>query len=130
MFKVFFLFMLFGKVLVSQLPPFEFYEQLKAESDVLLLDVRTMEDYKTGYIEGAQWAGKQSVLDSLLSQYPKDGIVFIYCDYGHRSISVIKLLNKNGYKRIIELEGGLDLWKNQGFPLINEQLQDDAAPVQ
>ena len=117
MFKLLFVLAIFGKVVVSSLLPYDFYNQLKEESDGLLLDLRIQEDFKAGHIESAQWAGNKIVLDSIAATYSQETPVFIYCDYGQRTKSVIKLLKKKGFKQIIELEGGLDIWIKQGFPL-------------
>lgn len=117
MFKIPLVLVFIGKCICISLLPFDFYNALHTPSEVVLLDVRILEDYQAGHIEGAQWAGSQIVLDSLMFNYNKEAPVLIYCDYGQRSKTVIKLLKRRGYKQIIELEGGIDLWSEQGFPL-------------
>jgi hydroxyacylglutathione hydrolase len=117
MFKFLFIMAFTGKVVVTSLLPYDFYHQLKDPSEVLLLDVRMQEDFLAGHIENAQWAGSKTVLDSIVATYSKDTPVLIYCAYGERTKSVIKLLKISGFKQIIELEGGLDLWIKQGFTI-------------
>ncbi len=117
MFKFLYILAFFGKGLVITLLPVDFYNQLNAQSDPLLLEVRIMDDYKVGHIEGAQWAGSRIVLDSILDISSKNTPVLIYCEYGHRTKSVTQIIEKRGFKHIIELKGGLDLWQEQGYPL-------------
>lgn len=117
MFRILFILGLFGNGVVTVFSPFEFYNQLNAKSNILLLDVRVQEDYNARHIEHAQWAGSAVVMDSIISSYNKDSLVLIYCDYGQRTKTVIKLLKKSGFKQIGALEGGLNLWMEQGFPL-------------
>jgi rhodanese-related sulfurtransferase len=117
MFKFLLIVAVLGKVVVTSLSPYDFYIQLRDQPNVLLLDLRMWEDFETGHIENAQWAGNKAVLDSIVASHNKEEPVFIYCDHGQRTKAVIKLLKKSGYKQIVELEGGLDVWIRQGFTL-------------
>jgi rhodanese-related sulfurtransferase len=121
-----FVLVLFGNGPVTQLSSYEFYNLLNSNSDVLLLDVRIQEDYNSGYIERAKWAGTEMVLDSILTSYSKDILILIYCDYGQRTKTVIKLLEKKGFKHIKELEGGLNLWLEHSFPLVESKLTEES----
>jgi len=120
MYKLIFLLLIFGNSSVNSLSPFDFHNYLLSEDNVILLDVRNYEDYNKGYIENALWAGNRDALDSLLINYDKNQPVLLYCSYGYRTKTVIKILKKKGFKQIIELNGGIDLWINQGFPICNE----------
>jgi hydroxyacylglutathione hydrolase len=123
MFKFLFILTFVGNGILTSLSPYDFFNLLGKQTDVLLLDVRIKAEYEVEHIASAQWAGSEMALDSIVANYPKQEPVFIYCDYGQRTKSVVKLLKKKRFKQIIELEGGLELWKEQGFPLSKNNIQ-------
>ncbi len=74
-------------------------------SRVMLLDVRTEQEFASGSIEGAV----NIPLDSLrnnLHRIPTDKPVYVFCAIGLRGYLAINILRGNGYTNISNLSGG------------------------
>jgi len=83
----------------------------------LILDVRTVEEYKQGHIKGAKLIPVQ-VLESQLASVPKDRQVYVYCHSGVRSARAAKLLASHGFTRVENMLGGIEAWKQAGYPVV------------
>lgn len=77
-----------------------------------LVDVRTAEEYKSGYIPGAINISVQE-LNGKLNKIPKDKPVVVYCRSGNRSAHAVQALMAAGYSDVYDL-GGLFEWARQG----------------
>ncbi len=80
-----------------------------------LVDVRTADEYKSGYIPGAINISVQE-LSSKLTKIPKDKPVVVYCRSGSRSSHAARTLLGAGYTEVYDL-GGLSGWERQGGKL-------------
>lgn len=79
------------------------------EKKILLLDVRTEDEFANGTIPGA----KNIPLDSLrenLAALPKDKEIYVFCQIGLRGYIASRILTQNGFKNK-NLSGGYRLWK-------------------
>ncbi|KYJ86223.1 sulfurtransferase [Sulfurovum riftiae] len=83
---------------------FEFITPKQAETlilnddNVTLLDVRTIEEYKSGHIRGAKLIplGKlEANLDKLKAD--KNKKIVVYCRSGNRSVAASRILEKHGF---------------------------------
>lgn len=101
----------------AQLKPFDFQKQLaQDDSNVLLLDVRTPEEFEGGHIQHAiNLDYNNSNFESHISKLDKSKKVFVYCLSGGRSSSAVSSLEQKGFTNIVELEGGMMAWRNEGF---------------
>lgn len=83
--------------------------------DVQLVDIRTPEEYQTGYIEYSQNINflsptfEQDILD-----LDKTKPVLVYCKSGQRSAKCSKKLKAAGFVKIYDLDGGITKWKYKG----------------
>lgn len=99
------------------LNPKEFFEILKLK-DIQIIDIRTPEEYSTGYIERAlnidfydpEFVDKMNKLD-------KKKPLAIYCKSEGRTKEALKALNSSGFIKIYMLKGGLLMWEHQGYKL-------------
>lgn len=102
----------------------EFDKEIKADS-VVLLDVRTPQEYAEGHIDGALNINIQS--DSFRQraekELSKDSTILIYCRSGRRSMEAAGILSELGYK-VVNLKGGIIEWKGDGLPVTTEGLQN------
>ena len=57
-----------------------------------------------------------------LDKFPADKAtkIVVYCAVGVKSKVVAATLVKAGYTRVMQLEGGLIAWMNQGYPTTNK----------
>lgn len=83
--------------------------------NVLLVDVRTAEEYAAGHLRGVDH--HIDVRDANFSkeyqQLPKDKRIALYCRGGGRSKQAAGLMAGNGYK-VVELSGGYNAWVEAG----------------
>jgi rhodanese-related sulfurtransferase len=80
-----------------------------------LVDVRTAEEFRDGYIPGAINIDLQQ-LQNKLNKIPKDKPVIVYCRSGNRSSFATNILNQAGYTEVYDLGGIID-WSRQGLPI-------------
>ena len=98
------------KVSYNYITSIEAQERLKSEKGIIVLDVRTKEEYETGHINGAiliDVNNLQEEAESILTN--KESSIFVYCRSGNRSITAAKILVKLGYKSVYDL-GRLNDW--------------------
>lgn len=86
------------------------------DESIFILDVREIEEWKNGYIEGAQhiYVG---YLKNHLNKIPKDKNIVIYCDTGNRASIAASILKNNGYNNVVNVLGSIRAWKAAGYPL-------------
>ena len=87
----------------------ELNEIRRTNTNAILLDVRSPQEYKEGYLNGAiniPLYELEICCDCKLKD--KERIIVVYCQSGIRSKKAIKILKKNGFKNLYNLKGGLD----------------------
>jgi rhodanese-related sulfurtransferase len=83
-----------------------------------ILDVRSEEEFKSGHLKNAiniDWNGKN--FKKQTKDMPRFMPLFIYCGSGYRSSDAAKFLVEEGFKTVINLEGGIEAWENKGLPI-------------
>lgn len=86
-----------------------FEAQYKASPNAILIDVRNPDEYACGAIEGAVNIPVDTLRDNL-ENIAKDKTIFIYCAIGLRGYLSQRILVQNGFKNVINLSGGYNLW--------------------
>src|SRR5690554_5027696 len=92
----------------------ELARHVEDSSELLLLDVRTKEEYEEGHLPGARNMDFLSE-DFLLQveQLPKDQAIYIYCRSGNRSAKAADLMRKAGFRQLYDMEGGYLKWEEE-----------------
>ena len=83
----------------------------------LLLDVREPWEWEAARIEGSQHMPMREV-PARLGEIDPDREVVAICHHGGRSQQVAMFLEKNGFARIHNLQGGLDAWSRTIDPAV------------
>ena len=104
---------------VETVAPTEAADVIAAETDEVVLDIRTPEEYNEGIIEGAVnidfYADDFAVqLDSL----DKDAHYVVYCRSGNRSGQANSTFEELGFTNVTEIDGGIANWYNEGLPVV------------
>lgn len=91
------------------------FEQCIADTNVVRLDVRTIDEFEEGHIAGAiNIDVLQLGFDkACLSQLPKDKTIALYCRSGNRSKKAAGILSRLKYK-VVELDTGYMGWIKEG----------------
>ena len=89
------------------------------DSDYILVDVRTAEEYESGHIQDAVNFDfySESFQKEILS-LDKSSSIILYCRTQNRSTKTANYLKENGYKEITVLEGGITSWVKNGNDLV------------
>jgi len=86
--------------------------------DILLIDVRTPEEFASGHIENAvNMNYSDSDFDAQLKKLDKNKAVYLYCKIGKRSANTADKLEEMGFAKIYDLEGGTVNWLAEGLTL-------------
>jgi len=82
-----------------------------------LVDVRTPSEYAEERLPNAILMDvREASFNTLILTLDRTRPVFVYCRSGKRSLDAAKILEKNNFKTIYNLEGGILLWKEKGKP--------------
>ena len=89
------------------------------DTDYILVDVRTTEEYELGHIQDAINFDyySESFQKEILS-LDKSASIVLYCRTQNRSTKTANYLKENGYKEINVLEGGITSWVKNGNDLV------------
>lgn len=101
---------------VETLPASEL-QQLVAGGEVILIDVRTPNEYAGGRIAGALNSPVQTFNPVAI---PRDATreTILYCHSSGRSKRAAEMLAKEWNVKVRHLEGGIVAWKETGLPII------------
>jgi rhodanese-related sulfurtransferase len=83
----------------------------------LLLDVREPWEWQTARIEGAQLIPMREV-PGRLAELDDEREVVAICHHGGRSQQVAAFLEKNGFAKVHNLQGGVDAWSRTVDPAV------------
>ncbi|MGB1459216.1 MAG: rhodanese-like domain-containing protein, partial [Candidatus Thalassarchaeaceae archaeon] len=90
--------------------------EINDNPDAFLLDVRTQGEWEDdGHLEDATLI-PHTDLEDRESELPedKDELILLYCRSGNRSQNAASTLLDMGYTNIVELQVGINGWKNAG----------------
>lgn len=87
----------------------EIKEIIKNNNNVILVDVRSRQEFSEGHLNGSiniPLYELEQCCESKLKD--KNSIIIAYCQCGMRSRKAVALLKKHGYKNVYHLKDGLD----------------------
>ena len=109
-------------VTFKTISPAEISSYVKTHPDVVLLDVRTKEEFEGranpnyGTLKNAINIPVQELESRLASiAYLKKKKIIVYCSHGHRSEVACYLLTQNGFPDITNMSGGMSVMKPDEF---------------
>ena len=97
------------------------FSELVADSNIVVLDVRTVAEFTEGHIEGAILIdqGQSDFVEKAKATLPIEKRIAVYCRSGRRSANAAGKLADVGYK-CVNLKGGILAWKDAGMPVTKE----------
>jgi len=96
-------------VAAHEIAPAALSVRLARGDDLFVLDVREPWEHEIAQIEGATLMPMQTV-PAQHGALPRDRTVVVYCHHGQRSAMVADYLRAAGFKRVLNLGGGIDRW--------------------
>lgn len=98
---------------VKPLSTDELARWLQSGKSLLLLDVRTPEEYQVSHLLNAQLAPAHP--EELADIAIHETLIVTYCSVGYRSAKFAQKLQQSGYKQVFNLEGSIFKWVNEGW---------------
>lgn len=84
-------------------------ELMESETDYIILDVRTIEEFNEKHIPDAICIPNETIGEEEIAQLPhKDQLILVYCRSGRRSKEASAKLVELGYTNIVEFGGIID----------------------
>ena len=98
---------------MNELLPNDWAELQTQTSGSIILDVRTEEEFESGYIAGAKNLDIRGGADfiSSIEELDKTKAYFVYCRSGARSGQACQLMEQMGFEQVYNLEGGVLAWE-------------------
>ena len=90
------------------LSPEEAKARMEANPDLILLDVRTQEEYDDGHIPGAVCLPSDMIEEGMPFSFDKDAEILLYCHSDKRSAEAASRLRAMGYTNVIDIGCILD----------------------
>lgn len=91
---------------------------IESNPDLVIVDVRTPEEFATGYLEGAVNLCVECDAQLLLDNLDPNDDILLYCRTGRRSANALGVLRENGYEKVYNMLGGITAWTNAGYPIV------------
>ena len=87
--------------------------------DLVILDVRTPEEFAEGHIDGAIMIDfHEADFSARLAELDPDVPYLIYCRSGNRSGQTRAILDDLGFRDVADVDGGVLAWTAAGLPLV------------
>ena len=98
-------------------------QELKAMIDqkenFTLVDVRTPQEFSAGHIQDAKLVPVDEIEHALHEgKLGTNEQIVVYCLMGTRSSQAAKILANQGFKKVLNLQGGTQAWQKAGYPLV------------
>lgn len=105
---------------VESIKPLE-AQKMQQEKKAIIVDVRELDELKAGMVKDAVSAplstmkDKKEEWEKIVSTFPKNETVIVYCKSGRRAGIVGEELLKKGFK-VLNM-GGFESWEKAGLPV-------------
>lgn len=103
---------------VAKISQTELITKIDTEKPLLLLDVRSQQEYDDGHIPGAVNIEFRELKNSIemISRF-KDAPVVVYCERGIRAAVAERTLQNAGFQTILHLQGDMSAWRKNSLPI-------------
>jgi len=99
---------------IELISPQQVYDAVHNNESIQLVDVRTKEEYTESHLKGAQnICVTDDDFNEKVKTLDKNKPVYVYCKKGVRSADAAKKLQKMGFTKIYDMEGGILLWEEK-----------------
>lgn len=103
---------------IVEVVPAQAKAMLAKTNKPLLVDVRTLEEFKAGALPGAMHLDRgklEFLVEGKIVDKGKD--ILVYCQSGGRGTLATQTLEKMGYFNVRNIKGGFLAWKEAGYPV-------------
>jgi len=96
----------------EDITPKQLKEKIDRKEDFTLVDVREQWEYNICHIEGARLIPVNQIHGRVSELDPSKETV-LYCHHGSRSAFVLQKLKSLGFKKLKNLDGGIEAWADE-----------------
>lgn len=90
------------------------------DTNFVILDVRTEEEYSSGHIEKALFIDYfYDDFQDRIGELDTSKVYLVYCRAGGRSAETIGLMNDLSFNNLYHLYEGMDTWKKKGYKTVS-----------
>jgi adenylyltransferase/sulfurtransferase len=100
-----------------EIDPLELKRRMDEGEDLLILDVRNLDENAICRIEGAELIPLRDLPDSV-RRLDSSRTVIVHCHHGMRAAQAVQFLRSAGFPRVMNLRGGIDAWSLQVDPSV------------
>ena len=102
------------------------FAELMNNPNVVVLDVRTAEEFREGHLKGALNIdqAQRDFIEKTKAMLTADKTIAVYCRSGRRSANAAGRLAAEGYK-VVNLKGGIIAWKEAKMPVTTDTYKAD-----
>ncbi len=87
--------------------------------DLVILDVRTLEEFDAGHLEGAEMIDfYRGDFATQLEGLDRDVPYLLYCRSGNRSGQTAAIMADLGFTDVADVDGGINAWTDLGLPTV------------
>jgi rhodanese-related sulfurtransferase len=99
----------------AKIAPDQLAERIeKQDPNLVILDVRTPEEFAAGHVPGARNIPHDQLPNRIAEiTGSKDEDVVVYCRTGRRAAIAEETLSSNGFKRLLHLDGDIIKWQEE-----------------
>lgn len=87
-------------------------QKLAKKENILLLDVRRVDEVETARISETRWM-QMDELPKRWKQLDPNQEIVCHCHHGNRSLYAANFLLQKGFKNVKTMEGGIDRWSRE-----------------
>ncbi|GAB4264461.1 MAG: rhodanese-like domain-containing protein [Methylomicrobium sp.] len=102
---------------IRQISAIELRDRLQSDQPPVLLDVRQPEEFAYARIDGSVLIPLH-LLPIRFSELDADREIAVICHHGMRSQQAAFFLDRQGFKHILNLSGGIDAWSRNCDPSV------------
>lgn len=101
---------------INRITPQDLADMLAGKEKPFVLDVRSEKEHAAGHID-ASLNIPLTHLEESLAKLPKTGPLVVHCEGGYRSAIATGLLQKHGFRNVLDLVGGYKAWAGLQLPV-------------
>lgn len=93
--------------------------QASPPEGLIILDVRTTEEFAEGHLDGATMIDfYRDDFAEQLEELDPDAPYLLYCRSGNRSGQTTAMMEELGFTNVADIDGGILSWTNAGLPTV------------
>lgn len=103
----------------KHLLPQQAAQWLEADKKVVVLDVRTPTEFRTGHLRNAVNVDYRAPdFEQQVAKLDRSTPYLLHCAVGGRSTKALTVLQRLGFRDVRHLDGGIQAWQNAKLPVM------------